>query len=213
MVNTAVIKLELGGVDDFDAPRGQRRAVNKAKRVAALLSAARILIEQGSSTDFTMQHLADKAGLSLATCYNLIGTKAAVLYELLDEGLSKLAIQQVTISHADPANRLKSMALIAVRFFASEPNYYRPLMRYLLGVYEPTKRPRFMARASAFWRVAISTSLTDGAPTLKETDLEDLAQTLHLTFTGALDLWVHAELTKKEFEEAMIRQVKFLKIP
>jgi AcrR family transcriptional regulator len=185
--------------------------VNKARRIATLLAAARFLIERGESTDFTMQQLADRAGLSLATTYNLIGTKAAVLYELLSDGLRALSARQAAVSQSAPDERVSAMASLAVGFFGAEPDYYRPLMRYLLGVYEPTKRPLFMARAIAFWRIAVSDSESDGTKPLLDNDLEDRAQCLHLTFTGALDLWVHGELSLQDFENAMARQIRFIR--
>lgn len=199
------------GAADDEAPRGRRRAVNRAKRVAALLDSAHRLVEEGGSTDFTMQQLAAAAGLSLATTYNIIGTKAAVLYALLDAGLDSLAEAQRALQAAEPERRLEENARTAVRFFANEERYYRPLMRYLLGIYEPEKRPLFMARAIAFWRIAVSGGASDGQVALSPTPGETFARALHVSFIGALDLWVHHEIDREAFEEIVIEHLDMLR--
>lgn len=182
-----------------EAPRGQRRSANKARRSAAIREAAARLIVETGGTDFTMQHLASEAGASLATTYNLIGTKAAVLYALLDASLDDLAATQSALSSSGKAGDIVVMVRHAVDFFAAKPDYYRPLMRYLLGIYEPDRRPLFMARALDYWRIAV------GPPSSK-----CLAQALHLSFAGALDLWVHVEIDGGAFGQLMEQQARLL---
>ncbi len=115
-------------------PRGQRREANKARRIEALLTAAAELVLERSGTEFTMHHLSERAGFSLATTYNLIGTKAAVLYRLLDSSLDTLATAQAQVESPHEIERIKAMVDLAVDFFTAKPDYYRPLMRYLLGL-------------------------------------------------------------------------------
>jgi AcrR family transcriptional regulator len=182
-----------------DVPRGQRRSANKARRGSAIRKAAERLIVETGGTDFTMQHLANEAGASLATTYNLIGTKAAVLYALLDASHDELAATQVRLPASGDTGDIVAMVRHAVDFFAAKPDYYRPLMRYLLGVYEPDRRPLFMARALDYWRLAV------GPP-----ENEDLAQALHLSFAGALHLWVHVEIEGGAFGQLMEQQARLL---
>lgn len=180
-------------------PRGQRRSANKVRRSAAIRQAAARLIADTGGTDFTMQQLAAEAGASLATTYNLIGSKATVLYALLDESLDELAASQSALPLSGVPRDIFAMVRHAVDFFTARPDYYQPLMRHLLGVYEPDKRPLFMARALNYWRIAVG-SLSN----------EPLAQALHLSFAGALDFWVHAEIDQSAFGELMEQQAGLL---
>jgi AcrR family transcriptional regulator len=59
------------------------RELRKAARRRAILEAARVMIRDDESHDFTMPGLAEKAGVSLATPYNLFGSKSSILLEIV----------------------------------------------------------------------------------------------------------------------------------
>jgi len=59
------------------------RELNKAARRRAILEAARVMIRDDASHDFTMPSLAERAGVSLATPYNLFGSKSSILVEIV----------------------------------------------------------------------------------------------------------------------------------
>ena len=63
------------------------REANKNLRRRAILDAARALILEDKSRDFSMPALAERAGVSLATPYNLFGTKADILLEIVREDI------------------------------------------------------------------------------------------------------------------------------
>lgn len=197
-------------IDPSPVPKGERRSTNKARRQAALLGSARRLIEESGTTGFTMQQLAQRSDLAVASIYSLVGNKASVLYALLDERLDDLAKAQQQMRTQGEAPRLADMIGLAVDFFTGEERYHRPLMRYLLGVYEPEKRPLFMSKAREYWRLSAQPSAEDADRLLTAHRFEDLAQGIHLAFTGALDLWVHAEISSTEFRKVMIRQGELL---
>lgn len=54
-----------------------------------LVSVAECLLREGEGIDFSMAELASRAGVSPATPYNLIGTKADLLSRLLDEEFTR----------------------------------------------------------------------------------------------------------------------------
>ncbi len=58
-----------------------RESQKNARRVA-ILDAARALILEDKSRDFSMPDLAQKAGVSLVTPYNLFGSKSSILLEI-----------------------------------------------------------------------------------------------------------------------------------
>ncbi len=176
-----------------------KRAQQKESRRASILDGAEALVRETRGTDFSMHDLAAKAGLSTATTYNLIGTKATVLYALLNRSVDRLSAERASIAERmAPVDYVDRAGRIAVDFFARDPGFYRPLMRFLLGVPEPVHRPRFMARAHDFWHAVVDRLGTEGRLE-RGIEASDVARALHLLFTGALDLWVHDELDAAQF--------------
>lgn len=75
-----------------------RREQAKEGRRQAILNAAESLIEESGNTDFSMKQLAERAGISTFTTYNLIGQKGEVLYTLLERSLDD--IDALAMMHA-----------------------------------------------------------------------------------------------------------------
>lgn len=59
------------------------REKNKLRTRTAILSAARVLANQGQWDDVTTRQIADTAGVSYQTLYNYYPAKAAILHEIL----------------------------------------------------------------------------------------------------------------------------------
>lgn len=170
----------------------------EARRIL-IIEAAEKLILKTESTNFSMIDLARTAGLSTATTYNLIGSKATVLYRLLNRTLDRLNLADIRYKgDGDPIGHVLEAAETAVNVFANDPGFYRPLMRFLLGVPDAVHRPLFMARAYGFWLIVVQ-CLTEEKILRPRVDLSDIARDLHVFFAGALDLWVHEELDDKQF--------------
>src|ERR1700758_2100382 len=63
------------------------RELQKHARRRAILDAARALILEDKTRDFSMPELAQKAGVSLVTPYNLFGSKSRILLEIVREDI------------------------------------------------------------------------------------------------------------------------------
>ena len=83
----------------------------------------------------------------MKTTYNLIGSKSAVLYVLLSAAVDSIDMQPATARPGD-ITAIVDLPDIPIGLFTSEPGFYRPLLRYLLGVANSTERPIFMAEAA-----------------------------------------------------------------
>lgn len=186
------------------------RTQKKEGRRAAIIAAAEVLIRKTRGTDFTMKDLAVQAGLSTATTYNLIGTKSTVLYILLNQAIQDLhrGLPPCPPGTA-PGKHVEKIAKTASHFFADDPDFYRPLMRYLLGVLDPVNRPIFMLRAYEFWLSGIE-RLDKAELSERGIDPRDIARVLHLMFAGVLDVWVHEELDAHQFEAQVYQGMAFV---
>jgi AcrR family transcriptional regulator len=186
------------------------RELAKEARRQAILAAAEALIRKTGSTDFSMRDLAARAGLSLVTTYNLIGSKSMVLYALLSlraDGLS--AAPASTPGTTDLVRVINANVHSAIRQFTGDPEFYRPLMRFLLGVPEPVHRPAFMARAISYWRDVMA-PLEEAGWLAAGVCANDLADVVHLVFTGALDMWIHEEYDEARFQQQLDKSVALL---
>src|SRR6185295_3324471 len=67
-----------------DAPLG-RRETAKAERRARIIRAARELIRETGNAGLSMRAIASRAGVSLATPYNLLGSKRAIVLAVLQD--------------------------------------------------------------------------------------------------------------------------------
>lgn len=171
----------------------QRRA-----RCERILSAAEALVREGASTDFSMVTLAERAEMSQTTPYNLFGSKAGILYALLNRSMGASSARQFILAGADPVESILRAAEIAADLLAADPQLYRPLWRFLLGVRDRVHRPAVLDRALGWWKVAMESAQAAGL-LADVVDGDELARELVIHTMGVLDLWVQGELTDEQF--------------
>ncbi|WP_257556816.1 TetR/AcrR family transcriptional regulator [Sphingobium sp. CFD-2] len=173
----------------------------KSKRRDDILAAAEALIRSTGSTDFSMKELAEAAGISTYTTYNLIGSKSTVFYILLNNSIDQINLKRlISGSDHDPVSQIFFAGSAVAEVFDADAEFYRPLMRHLLGVLDPIHRPAYMKRAFEYWLAAFAPIeeaglLRDGVTAMS------LARTVQVFFTGAIDFWVHAEVTGEELRQ------------
>jgi AcrR family transcriptional regulator len=100
------------------------REQNKTQRKSDILVAARTLMQEPGNAAFSMRALAEQAGVSIATPYNLFGSKQAVLVALLDNDLTEYQAELSRLSTEGIDALFEAVALMT-RLFATEPDYYR----------------------------------------------------------------------------------------
>lgn len=175
------------------------REQRKEGRRDAIILAAEALIRETGSTDFSVGMLAIKAGVSVATLYNLIGSKGTVLYVLLNRTMDLLDTLVIpSRGTGDPFAQALDAADVVAAVFVGDPDFLRPLYRFLLGVIEPVHRPALMNRALAYWESRLR-SLAQAGLLPEGIGLTDLAREYQIYFAGALDLWVQGELSDPQF--------------
>ncbi|MGH7897007.1 MAG: TetR/AcrR family transcriptional regulator [Candidatus Binatia bacterium] len=174
------------------------REKQTTERRERILDAARNLIRETAGTDWSMRLLAQKAEVSLATPYNLFGSKTGVLYALLNKSLDEVDRATRDFSSADPIERMLEVAGIAADVYARDPEFHRPLSQFLLGARDVSHRPEFIARSLERWNRTVQAGIRHGLlPASIPAEL--LARQLMLSFIGALELWIHEEIDDEAF--------------
>ena len=174
------------------------REKQTSERRERILEAARKLIRAAGGTNFSMRALADAAEVSLATPYNLFGSKSGVLYALLNLSLEKVDRAAHTFASSNPVERVLEVAGIAADVYARDAAFYRPLMQFLIGARDLEHRPRFIARSLAGWTRTVQAAVRHGLLPAA-IDVGRLARQLMINFTGVLQLWIHEELDEDGF--------------
>lgn len=176
------------------------RERQKESRRQRIMDAAEALIRESGTTDFSMLTLAERAGVSPATPYNLLGSKAGVLYGLLNRVMDRVVADGRDAGRSeDPYLYVLQLAGAVAESFAEDPVFYQPLYRFLLGVSDPVNRPAYMDRGLEYWKFAVG-GLHEAGRLPPEIDRDELARELEIHFVGVLDLWVQDELDGAAFQ-------------
>lgn len=104
----------------YKSPTRQRQADETRARIAA---AARKLLEEHGYAGMTIEAVAKKAGVAVATVYAVFGSKTGILSEILDAarfGESYQELVREAMQASEPRERLKFPARIARRIYESE---------------------------------------------------------------------------------------------
>jgi AcrR family transcriptional regulator len=175
------------------------REKQMAERRRRILDAAEALIRQAGGTGFPMLALSERAEVSPTTPYNLFGSKAGVLYALLNRTMDQIDERMQSFSTSNPIERALEAAESAADFFARDPEFFRSLYLFLLGVRDSVHRPHFMNRGLEFWRRPLETATTNAILPGGAINAEELARELMIHFVGVMELWLHEELDSEGF--------------
>lgn len=101
-----------------------RREDNRSQKREQIIAAARKLMQARNASGFSMRTLAEVAGVSIATPYNLFGSKEAIVAAVMDADLDDF--QQALLATArDPVETLFRVITLAAEIFKQEPGFYK----------------------------------------------------------------------------------------
>lgn len=165
------------------------REKHKLQRRERILAAAQELIRSTGSVGLSMRALAEKAEVSLATPYNLFGSKGALLAELGLAVLKKLEREMDQLRSRDPIEDLLHIAELGANTYASDPRFYRALMGALTASARGLHDDAVSGGSVLLWQRPVKAGIHAGL-LRADADSEFVARDLVITFLGVLDLWV-----------------------
>ena len=139
-----------------------------------------------------MRALAARAGVSLATPYNLFGSKRAIVLAVLDD-VRVFQDRFANIKSADPLERLFTALDMAVEFYVADPPFYRTLWAAVFDVSDDVRGEIFNSTRNAFWRdlvVRVAEAGVVGA----SINVDQLFRVLDRSFESTMLEWVMGEL-------------------
>lgn len=168
-----------------------RRAAAMEGRRQRIVRAARDLIRETGDTDLPMRLLAQRAGVSTATAYNLFGSKRAVVLAVLEDERD-FAARFEALEAETSLDRIFAAHALAFGYYVADPDFYRTLWRALLNSSGPDTTglatPERLAQTRAIWLGLLGAAVADGflAPPMP---LPLLERTLSHMAGGALLAW------------------------
>jgi AcrR family transcriptional regulator len=177
-----------------------RREEGKLARRSRIVRAARDLIRETGDTDLSMRMIAQRAGVSLATPYNLFGSKHAVVLAVFEDERD-FAQRFGKLKAANAIDRIFDAHALAMGYYTDDPDFYRPLWRALLDTQGADTTglatPERLERNRAAWRMLIEAAQAEEL--LERSISADLLErTLTLTAYGAMFSWAMGMLPTDE---------------
>ena len=185
---------EIGEIvdDEADAPLGRREA-GKAERRARIIQAARELIRETGNAGLSMRVLAQRAGVSLATPYNLFGSKRAIVLALLQD-VREFQERFAQIKASDPLERIFAAVIMEIEFALAEPVLYKTMWAAVFDTSDDLRTALWNEKRDGFWRGLLATAIEAGAIS-PDIDAEWLQRQLDHVFRCIMLDWVVGLLT------------------
>jgi AcrR family transcriptional regulator len=152
-------------VDDKAATAPQtltRREAGKAERRRQIIQAARDLIRDTGNAGLSMRGLAARAGVSLATPYNLFGSKRAIVVAVLQD-VREYQERFSTLRVADPVEKIFAALDLAIAFYVGDPAFYRTVWAAVLDPSDGVRGEILNPKRDAFWRGLVDEAVRAGA--------------------------------------------------
>jgi len=178
-------------VNDAEPPLGRREA-GKAERRRRIIQAARELIRETGNAGLSMRALAARAGVSLATPYNLFGSKRAIVLAVLDD-VREFQDRFASLRSTDPLERLFSAVDMAVEFYVADPPFYKTLWAAVFDASDDVRTEIFNWKRNEFWRNLVA-GASDAGAISPSVNIELLFRALDRSFESAMLEWVVGEL-------------------
>jgi AcrR family transcriptional regulator len=154
--------------------------VTRQARVTVILDAAERLIRKEGATQFSMRALAQEAGVSPATPFNLLGSKEEILRALFERSF---VMPEGLDPRARALEQIFQLSGGVTRRYTEDEAYYRTLM---IGI---GTRAEPLLTAIEGWKIGIKAAINEG-DLRTDTQVDLLAETLELAFVGVLGFWI-----------------------
>ena len=179
------------------------REIQKTERRQRILSAARRLIRTEGYTRMSMRELAREAQVSLVTPYNLFGSKADVLYALLESFFDTLDTATDELDQQDPIDAMYALTQFSVQEYARDPVFYRSLLSSMVTTGELLPVPRIVQRCTMLWQRGLDAGVAQGL-FQPQTRPDLVALQIQVNYRGAMELWIEGGVDIAGFETQLL---------
>jgi AcrR family transcriptional regulator len=169
-----------------------RREAGKAERRRQIIQAAQDLIRETGNAGLSMRALAARAGVSLATPYNLFGSKRAIVVAVLQD-VREFQERFSTLRVADPVEKIFAALDMSIDFYVDDPVFYRTVWAAVLDPSDRVRGEILNPARDAFWRGLVDEAARAGAIS-EDVDPGLLLHQLEALLRSAMFGWVVGEI-------------------
>jgi AcrR family transcriptional regulator len=169
-----------------------RREAGKTERRQRIIRAARQLIRETGNAGLSMRALAVRAGVSLATPYNLFGSKRAIVLAVLQDA-REFHQRFAHLRSVDPLERIFSAVDMSISYYVADPPFYKTLWAAVFDTADEVRAAIYNPKRDAFWQALIEAAAEAGA-IAPEIDLKLLLRQLDFQFRSVMLDWVVGEI-------------------
>jgi AcrR family transcriptional regulator len=183
------------------------RDLNKARRRDEILAATGRLVASQGVDALSMRKLAEAAGLSVATLYNLFGSRDLILIALVERGMDQMEEALEAAAPANPLARGEAVVTVTIDYFTERAAVYQPVwlaQRHTEG--ERSEGRSLTERAADMQRVALRAAVDEG---LLHGDLDTtlLGMQIFEGWARAADLWAAGVIDAKGFKSKALHSL------
>ena len=178
-------------------------------RQRGIVDAAHSLIRETGGAGFSMLQLAQRAGVSPATPYNLLGSKAEILRRVVQDEFASFAMRLADLPECPPLNRLLAAVDLIVVQYTAEPDFYRGLYAAMAGVEANPLRDVMSEKGRQLWGELVGAAIhaRELRPLLCA---EDLTALLLRSVAATVEAWLSEDWDNLRFELEMRRASRLL---
>ena len=143
-----------------------------------------------------MRELAREARVSLVTPYTLFGSKANVLYALLESVIDALDTAGERLDAEDPIDGLYPLTQFSVHEYARDSVCYRSLLTAMVTTGELLPVPRFVHRCTTLWQRGLEAGSARGL-FRPHTRPDLVALQIQMNDRGAMERWIEGGVALK----------------
>ncbi len=134
----------------------------RAARRRRLVEVAQALIRERGDAGFSMAQLAANAGVSPATPYNLLGSKAAILRLVVREDFARFKARLPAAGHDGPLVSLLGACDLVVTHYEADRRFHRGLLRAAFSADAAEVRDLMSMEGLALWQGLVEAAIVGG---------------------------------------------------
>ena len=180
-----------------------KREEGKEVRRKRIVEAVRALIRETGDTGLSMRAIATRANVSLATPYNLFGSKRGVVMAVLEDA-REFQEKFSTLKDLSAVERIFKALSITLAYHVQDPDFYRTLWASLLdprGGDAELRSELITPQNSLFWRGLLEEARREGA-IAEDIDMDLLQQSLNGRFAAVMLNWIMGGSSMQALEPA-----------
>jgi len=184
-------------------------AARREDRRQHIVTAAQSLLRDRGDAGFSMTELAVRAGVSPATPYNLVGSKAQILRLVVKEEFRSFIDKLSGLGGLTPLQGLLDATALVVSHYEADRAFYRALYQMTYSSDAPDMHEQMLSEARALWTGLVRAAVASGelGPI---TRVDPFTDVLLRTMTSVTLGWLSEDWSHARFEAEMALSVRLI---